>query len=905
MDDVRLTRFNDNSTNTSNYNTFNASITNNGAYVTSRNPSCQNNFGIDIHTYNVGTDGLGIIGNDQTSAELEIGTNGDWYYLSVFAFATQLYEPRVCYFIDTIRDKDSNETVFENKSFVSGTEIDPDKEYAFDIWISNMKKSGDTGTIETAELVQIYMDMTDIDYYENSTLMKNLGDSSFTTRNDLFDFEPGSDHNGTSTYRVGDGASSVKGGTIEPAANFNDDSKKAFIKFDGKFIINDENATSLNLVEFFDFSAAFKVYDIEITKDNAIKISQCEDLNTSANIIRPPKGAFDVVNSTFSGNSLNSESDTALFTQVAGQSFDVQVVALDSDFTTLRNHTGDVSVSVIDMPAYSGDPSNDQTACDNASPINSQTIGFNNEKSKSVTFSLGNVYRNLSFKVSYEENGNTINVCATDNFAVRPASYKFEFNPTPLIGGKLHRITTTALANDGSSITNQYDGNAEQNLTLIKPLTCLIADDNATAIIGFSNGDNETDVKTGNIGDYNLSVIDKTWTDVDKGHSYGHDCNYNDSTNTHDASGKVGCDISKVQTIIFSPKDFNIAPNINNFNDGNFTYISNDDTMSATIDFGVTARLEDNNTATAYDGLCYAKDINSTIEMRTATPHGWGTNDSTAINRIRYFDDGNITTTFEQNATVGEVTLSSTEGNFTAGTANLTALFNFDRNISIPDMPFIISKNDFNITVIDENGTTGADFNRTNDENSTFYYGRVFAPDQPGQRSPINNVRIYYEVFCGGCTTNDFNITGSAGVEDTRWNQNIHHDDIGQGQVYIFDSVGSTQFSKPANAAQVNTLATAAGEITDGIQLINLHEVNDKTDHITMDPDDWLLFNRFDPTANTNDFWVNFTSNSGWAGEGTVKRSGVIDGNATGAHTQNTSDDDNLTLKRSNRRMNW
>jgi len=894
MNGTRLTRFNDNSTDPNNYNAFNASITNNGAYVTSRNPSCQNNFGIDIHTYSVGTDGLGIIGNDQSSATLTIGTNGDMYFLSVFAFATQLYEPRVCYFIDTIRDKDSNETVFEDKGFKPGVGIEPNKDYAFDIWISNMKKSTDEGTIETAELVQVYMNMTNVDYDESSTLMKNLGDSSFATRNDLFDFTPGSDHNGTSTYRVGLGANSAEGGTIAPAANFNDDSKKAFIKFDGQFIIDDENATSLNLVEFFDFSAAFKVYDIVIGPENAIKISQCEDLNTSADIIRPLRGAFDVVNSHFSGSSLGSESDNALYTQVAGQSFDVKVVALEAidpeaEYPIpLRSHTGDVNVSIINTPAYHNDPIEDQKACDSATPLISKIVSFNDQDNILESFTINNAHRNLSFKVSYEQNGKTINVCARDNFAVRPASYEFDFNPTPLIGGKRHRITTKALQYNSSSTTNLYNGNAEQNLTLIIKPPCAIGADSNNTNITFDGGDNETDVKTGNIGDYNLSVVDKTWTAVDQGHSHGDDCNPNDSNNTHDAYGKVGCNVAKFQTITFSPKDFNIALSVKNF-DGNFTYISNDKAMSATIDYSVTARLEDNNTATAYDRNCYAKDINSTIEMLTTKPHGWGgTNNSTAINRIRYFDDGN-TTTF-RHATDGEVILSSTDGNFTEGTANLRALFNFDRNISTPDMPFIISKNDFNITVVDTNDTKGADFDRTIDKNTTFYYGRVFAPDYRGP-SPLT-ARIYYEVFCNDCNQSDFNIIGDLSAQGARWYINKHHNDIAQGRVRTegatlgFTSVGDTDTGKPET-----------DHIANGEETLLLTKANDTTDRIKMLPDPWLIYNRYNENATTNDFIIEFLERSNWGGRGHVDRQGA---EIIGKHV-----DDNTTSERTSRRISW
>lgn len=75
-------------------------------------------------------------------------------------------------------------------------------------------------------------------------------------------------------------------------------------------------------------------------------------------------------------------------------------------------------------------------------------------------------------------------------------------------------------------------------------------------------------------------------------------------------------------------------------------------------------------------------------------------------------------------------------------------LFNFTRTTNRPDEPFEISKNDFNISVQDTNGTLGVDFNRTINESSTFYYGRVHAPDTKVNGNTVNDIRLYYEVYC-------------------------------------------------------------------------------------------------------------------------------------------------------------
>jgi len=65
-----------------------------------RKPIISNNNGIDIHTTQVGTSGgnePGRIGLNQTSASITLGTTGDTYMPSMVAFATELYQPEVCY----------------------------------------------------------------------------------------------------------------------------------------------------------------------------------------------------------------------------------------------------------------------------------------------------------------------------------------------------------------------------------------------------------------------------------------------------------------------------------------------------------------------------------------------------------------------------------------------------------------------------------------------------------------------------------------------------------------------------------------------------------------------------------------------------------------------------------------
>lgn len=71
-------------------NYFTSRITNQGATVTSRNPSFLNTLGVDMGTSSAN----GLLANNQTSTTLQATTSGDFYYPGVVTTAIDLYSPR-------------------------------------------------------------------------------------------------------------------------------------------------------------------------------------------------------------------------------------------------------------------------------------------------------------------------------------------------------------------------------------------------------------------------------------------------------------------------------------------------------------------------------------------------------------------------------------------------------------------------------------------------------------------------------------------------------------------------------------------------------------------------------------------------------------------------------------------
>lgn len=985
---------------------FNSTITYNGASVTNNtspisiNPYYSNNSnGIDIDTFDISKDkdGNTLIGNQQTSTTITLNTNGDGYMPGVFAFTTELYEPRVCYYIERIYD-DSNTTVFEDKKFTG--EIKNKTNYHFDIWISNMKKNASDSFLETAKFVQVYMALNNFDYTPSSTYMKNIAESGFNSKTDEKDIDTFEFESNQSTYRVGSGADGDKGGSLNPAGSFNDDSKKVFINFEGKFNIQNNGSSNIDLLDFLNFKASFQTDSITIGADNAQQIEQCVDLNTSAKLFQAALGSYNVVNefSSISSSDPKQSNDVknALLTQIANKPFNVKVLSLESDLTTLK--TSDSSV-ILDM-VNASNITQDQTTCDNA-PVLYQndvnmSVTFNGVSQVSKDLTLPVVTKNTTFRVKYIDwnglwskygdncgnsnmsanlkgvpqcyNGDTQNsqsnklqalfdlahidistcvtganracysnmypnhidsiepskyaheygclaclldasagsyVCARDNFSIRPASYHIDANETKLYGGKKYRFDINATLFNTNNFTTDYnqiiDNTSDKNITQILdiPSGCTLISPQTTWTnnLAFNDGQSDINYTYNNAGDINITIKDNEWSRKDQA-TYSakafSDCIENSSTNIPNASGKIGCLVGSTQQFTFLPKMFINTLALKNNNDGNFTYLSNDANMSAHINISIKAIIDDNTTtnddnptATNYTAKCFANDINTTVSLiKLPLATEWLTNDKNATERINFFSDKN--TTFSEVNATGKATLSSREGNFTNGIANITIDFNFDRNTSILDEPFHISKNDFNISIIDSNDVNGSDFNRTTDINTTFYYGRVHAPEQTFNGNN-GNANIYYEVYCKDCNRTSLNIAGNESVDSIYWYQNTLHV-ISDGNVSVFNPDGNVLM---AGNLTSKTTAINQGNETQAISVAT----PPYTDKIVMTPNSWLIYNPANSLATTSDFLVHFLSQGTWGGEGSVKEDNTV---STGRFVQK---DNNITQVQ--RRIDW
>ena len=455
----------------------------------------------------------------------------------------------------------------------------------------------------------------------------------------------------------------------------------------------------------------------------------------------------------------------------------------------------------------------------------------------------------------------------SDDFAVRPNKFDFTIDGTaPYKAGKPYDITFYA---------KDYNNDATQNYNESAPFThtetkagCLIGDYNTSLItVPLTNGSATLNLAYSEVGVINVKMKE----------SYGSEFAKIDVDDTPDTQRYI---TPYDQNLTYTPDHFSLAlSTFNNYQNGNFTYISNDLNMFSELNVTIVAQKFDNNTTQNYNSACYAKatDYNISYDALTLFP-------ANTLTKIKYIETNTATTgtsLINTMLTINDVnkTIFGTDNN---GTGKLHLKLNFDRNSTKVVNPLKLTLRDINVTDTDTiRGSS--DINQS----SLFYYGRVYSTDYRGE-SPINTT-IRYEVYCKDCNKTALGITGTQSPLSLYWYQNPFHV-ITDGNVTDFASNNGKTTATPNIT---NTIAM--GKETNG----KLTDTNNKapyTDIIQMTPSPWLLYNSFSTTATSNDFTVEFIRSGNWSGAGGVDRN---DSHDVGKFT-NTKD-----VNRSNRKMNW
>ena len=821
-------------------NAFDSSITG----VTA-NPSYTNNQGIDIHNYMIGVDGNSshpqIIGNNQQSATITLTSSGDTYFPSMVAFTTELYEPRVCY----------KQDLFDVNGAALST-VHVGDLITVQTYISNMKKDSSDGNLETADKVEITMELdnTNLEYNRSTFKMKNIGESVYYAKtdavaDDTIDFF--SDTN-SSKWRVGTGASATLGGQLLPNTT-GSDSQKVFVTFKTKLLA--EGNISINNI--YKVAYTNTLLGIQFGADSPLTIGVCQDVNTSIGVTGVA-GAFNAVSTTFSGTTDPLEATNALNalpTQISNQSFNVKILSLNSDNITLKAYTGDVNVSIVNTPNYiSGDDAGNQLLCNNATPINTaQIVNFANTSSANLSVTnTTQATKSASFKMAYNLTTTPKYACSRDFFAIRPEKFVLSTpsgnNINLLKSAQVYGFPLKATQYGTTTATNDYNiTNANSILYIVKttyqPTNAIDASLHGTlafATLPFqiANGDGDATIKFDDVAKVNIQLKDTTWAAIDNADTTG-DCS---------ATGSYICgDVNAT----FIPDHFTLSGvHLNNNTQANtFTYLSDDLNMSAHLDVTVTAKNLDDATTQNFKSASWENPVDVNISVTSAATTPTIIKDEIDATQMLGFSSGQITIPWDE------------------PNATKKLMFNFVRDVNDSKNPFVILGSEVNLTAkstYTNAGSTTITGSSVADLNATFIYGRSHAPRHRFS-TDTNTTLLYYESYCNGCDKTLLpNGINSNITDDPRWFINTLHTNTS-------GNAGTVTQKNSLNIVTVNTQPVGNHPDSVGLTYNTTKGYPYKT---TMENNasNWLIYNKYTPTATKNEFEVEFEgANSSWSGK--------------------------------------
>jgi len=858
-------------------NVFQSGINDDGVNITNRNPSCLNSIGVDIRSFTIGTNGAKkIIGNSQTSTIVKLKSYGwaDQFLPGLFAFSTDLYEPRICY---------KQEFADENGDPI--TDVTVGDVITVKTWISNMKKNAADGNLEPAAKVEIelFLDSKYLEYQEDTTIMKNIGENVYTPYSDVN--KTGlADHfvdQNLSVWRVGTGADTQDGGLLNPNV-FGADNLKAYIEFKTELL--EEGNISVNNI----YKVSYLNTQLNLHFGH-IPAKECADIDNDIGV-GGLLGGFNIVNSVYGGsyditNRDKTERQNLLYTQVADRAFRVRVLSINGAGDGLMDADYDVTLSIIANPGYSPGDSDSvkETKCNRATALSAPiTVPFASSPGKSlvVPVSYDKAQKNVYFRVAYNSGEFA---CSLDNFAIRPD--KFTLTSTTDLGllaaGQAYNLTL--IAETASTVATPLYSVADINstaFTLEQKLFNIggLEDNTLHGTLSLSVnpvpvpivngvGTNALGLQFDDVGKVNMKIIDKDWAKVDLTNgSY-------DSPADCSANGAYIC--GNVDAI-FIPHHFKLSTlNIHNQNDGVFTYLSNDLAESAKI--GLTIKAENA--------------LNANTQNFTTGSWENPVNISFSVPQV----NGDNAAKIEIDTTINL--------DFTAGSKNLLwndptpgkqLHFNYPRTKNTPRNPTRVDGTVDNVTATATSLYTGIATTANvvspatvAAQNATFVYGRTHAPRQ--RFTGANGTAfIYYESFCDGIDGTGTlcnrallpNGAGSRSTDDPRWFVNTTHT-AQHGTVGVVTHKSAT--------VHVTAGAPTVGPPS---QVALTYDTNRGYPYkATMQntASSWLIYNPFNAVDLDNEFQVEFDNGaSSWAG----------------VHENNVSTSSNAAAK-TNRRSMW
>jgi hypothetical protein len=577
--------------------------------------------------------------------------------------------------------------------------------------------------------------------------------------------------------------------------------------------------------------------------------SWIDNIRLAEGTLETPHFAFDA------WDSFRSISDRNISTKIVNKPFTLTVASLDQTNTVFQDFNGTVCAKLID------------TAGNALTGWN--TMLFNSAQS-TTTFTLNRAIGgsdSAGVRLMWKKDADPTTACdaltdtnttiASDRFAVRPAS--FALTAPNAVAGVSFDINITAPVHNNSTPSADYNETVGGSFDIsVAEYTsgCPMGDFTPPlGIFGFINGAQTLTTLYDEVGILDINLTDLTKSCASR---YANvDC---DDANVSDGTA-FSADLLPIgltqEQITIIPHHFDVNATLANFNNGEFTYLSDDLNMSAQLDITVTAKNGEGSTTKNYNSECYAKIINNTITYAT-DPSYSASNLNYQETNTSISDHNNTATTFAMLNLPKSI--FGTDDN---GTAKLNVLINFDRDSKNPVSPF-----DLNISSVTVTDTDSVDGNDTTVGDAKFVYGRVRAYDIATNEASAPNP-VEFEVYS---TVSTGYVSGMP-QNVLKWYRNLNHDSAAAGNVI------QTRFDAAGSNVTVSTAPQA------GVQIVTVISATNQTVHLDISP--WLWYspaNNYDYNADCGKHPCFRYSNTG-SSTGT---SGVKSGTFQGSDFQMT-----------------
>ena len=455
---------------------------------------------------------------------------------------------------------------------------------------------------------------------------------------------------------------------------------------------------------------------------------------------------------------------------------------------------------------------------------------------------------------------------STDLFAIRPDHFEF----TKADGGNIHSVIsaedldtaihavdTTGVDTVGftqNALNLQIDNSRTKFYLPSGAITTAMSGDaTVTRMPNINNGQaiSSTDAanfRFNNVGRVKLKVINNNWAAIDATDGTPQNC----STD----GGYICGDLNAT----FIPHHFSFDTlTVKNANNGAYTYLSNDMSMSASMDIQLSAKNASGDITTNYSNGLWEENMD--ILINVATP-----NTPTLLKE-------DIDNSQDLDFINGSKTLAWDESD-----PEKQLKFNFARDVANPSNPIKVNIGDISLTASASYPTGDITGNGTTSNTITFLYGRTHAPRQ--RFAGINATElIYFENYCSGVTNGIScdksllpNGINSQYTDDPRWFVNTNHTVLA-GDIGEITQKGTAKTT--INSITPDTGKTSADIKYDGSKFPYKATMENNASS-------WLIYDKYSRAASPttkNKFEIEFLSSaSSWAGEGENSASTVAIG---------------------------